>query len=295
MAAAKKGRVDLSALGSSVTSDSSSGRRPINQQYRANVPLDDLAPNPRNPRDDLGSLDDLASISERQLQPATVITRARWLDLWPEDAAAIGDARWIVVNGCRRLQASHRYGRSGLDVVVQDTLAVSRESVIWAAIAENIDRQNLDVIEEAKAVQQLADELGSADAAAERMGRSKTWVSQRRRLLALHPDLQAEVRAGELAIRDARELGRLPMASQVAAWEKKLAQREELENQSDAGSAPERNTKRKDATPASAVRALKRLRAEPDVLASALVEVLDANQIDAILTALTEARRDATD
>ncbi|GAA4684807.1 ParB/RepB/Spo0J family partition protein [Gordonia humi] len=293
MATKRGGRVDLSTLGSSVSSDTSpvDRRRPVEQQFRANVPLEHLTPNPRNPRDTVGSLDDLASIAERQLQPATVITKARWLELWPEDRDVIGEARWIVVNGCRRLAAGRQYGRAGLDVVVQDTLATTRESIIWAAIAENIDRQNLDVVEEAKAVGQLVAELGSANAAAERLGRSATWISQRKRLLDLHPDLQEEVRAGEMAIRDAREIGRLPMASQVEAWSKALAKREQQGSGEGTEDPADRKPASKDPTPASAVRALKRLRADPTILASALIEVLDTAQIDIILETLGKARQ----
>ena len=288
--ATKKGRINLADLGSDVEGEryTVDRSRPVDGQFRENVPLDHLAPNPRNPRDDLGSLEDLASIVEQQLQPATVVSRARWLELWPEDEADVGAARWVVVNGCRRLAASHLHGREGLDVVVRDSLASSKESIIWASISENLDRQNLDVIEEAKAVGQLVDELGSANAAAERMGRSATWISQRRTLLELHPDLQAELRAGDLAIRDARELARIPKASQVQAWAAQAAKRQEQgSGQEERNQSP----RQKDPTPASAVRAIKRLHAEPAMLASALVEVLDDEQIDTILEALRSARR----
>ena len=190
--ATKKGRINLADLGSDVEGEryTVDRSRPVDGQFRENVPLDHLAPNPRNPRDDLGSLEDLASIVEQQLQPATVVSRARWLELWPEDEADVGAARWVVVNGCRRLAASHLHGRQGLDVVVRDSLASSKESIIWASISENLDRQNLDVIEEAKAVGQLVDELGSANAAAERMGTAArargarlTWPATVARLL----------------------------------------------------------------------------------------------------------------
>ena len=85
-------------------------------------------------------------------------------------------------------------------------------------IAENVDRSGFDVIEEAKAVERLVDLYGSADLAAEHLRKSKTWVSQRRALLSLAPDLQEATRRGDLAIREARTLARVPLEQQVARW-----------------------------------------------------------------------------
>ena len=116
------------------------------------TPLSELTPNPRNPRDDLGDLSDLASIADMQLQPAVVVTKAAYLRLYPDDTIT---ARYVVVNGCRRLAAAHKYGRTDLAVVVNDEIARDRITLISASIAENVDRQDFDVIEEAKAVEAL--------------------------------------------------------------------------------------------------------------------------------------------
>ena len=139
--------------------------------------LHDLTPNPRNPRDDLGNLEDLASIADMQLQPAVVVTARAYQLLYPEDAIA---TRYVVINGCRRLAAAHKFGRSDLDVVVNDEIARDRITLISASIAENVDRQDFDVIEEARAVETLVRECGSADGAAGRLRKTKSWVSQRR-------------------------------------------------------------------------------------------------------------------
>src|SRR5262249_24964255 len=87
------------------------------------APLSDLTPNPRNPRDDVGNLEDLASIADMQLQPAVVVTAKAYQRLYPEDAI---DTRYVVVNGCRRLAAAHKYGRTDLDIVVNDDVARDR-------------------------------------------------------------------------------------------------------------------------------------------------------------------------
>ena len=189
----------------------------VDGQFRANVPVADLAMNPRNPRHKIGDLSNLASIVERQLQPGTVVSRARWLQLWPEDASVLGDAQWVVINGNRRLAACVEFGRPGMDVVIRDSLAEDRHSILWAAVAENIDREDFDVIEEAEAVELLVAELGQALDVAKRLNRSNTWVSQRRKLLKLAPELREAVRAGDLAVRQARELAMVPAEEQVAA------------------------------------------------------------------------------
>lgn len=185
----------------------------------ATVALSELTANPRNPREDLGDLADLESITDIQLQPATVVTRQAYLTLYPDDTIA---GRYVVVNGCRRLAAAHKYGRDDLAIVVNDDIARDRITLISASIAENVDRQDFDIIEEARAVEALVQECGRADLAAERLRKSDGWVSQRRALLKLAPELQAALRRGELAVREARQLARVPLAEQVARWQAAL-------------------------------------------------------------------------
>jgi ParB family chromosome partitioning protein len=179
------------------------------------TPLKDLVANPRNPRDDVGNLENLASIVDIQLQPAVAVTKAAYLKLYPDDTIT---AKYVVVNGCRRLAAAHKYGRTDLAVIVNDEIARDRITLISASISENVDRQDFDVIEEAKAVASLVAECGRADEAAKRLHRTESWVSQRRALLALAPELQTALRRGELAIREARSLARVPLEQQVVRW-----------------------------------------------------------------------------
>lgn len=80
------------------------------------------------------------------------------------------------------------------------------------------DRRNLDPIEEARAVEEMVTECGSAARAAERFRRHESWVSQRRALLRLTPALQDRVRSGELPVRIARSIAALPAAVQETAW-----------------------------------------------------------------------------
>lgn len=232
------------------------------------APLKDLTPNPKNPREFIGDLDDLASIAAVQLQPVVVVSRAAFCALYPDAEIA---TKWVVVLGNRRLAAAHKFDRQLLDIVVRDDLATDRATLLAAAIAENVDRAGFDVIEEARAVEGLVQELQSADAAAAQLRKSKTWVSHRRALLKLAPELLEATRRGDLAIREARSIARVPLEEQVARWnaicDRRQAQEEPGERE------PAEPTKgRRDAPSGtrSVTRALKKFDAEPDELASAL-------------------------
>jgi len=181
-----------------------------------------VALNPLNPREHFGDLSDLASMKTiGQLQPCAVVTRAAFLDVYPEHETAVGAVEYIVVAGSRRRAAAEHYGLATLSISVMDHLAESRADFYAAAVAENIDRKNFDVLEEARAVQQLAQEVGSGLEAGEILGKSKGWVSQRLALLKLSPDMQDLLRAGEIPVREARQLGTLPPQEQLPTWQQR--------------------------------------------------------------------------
>lgn len=246
------------------------------------VPLADLAPNPRNPREDVGDLDGLASIAEMQLQPAVVVTRSAYLALYPEDTI---DARYVVVNGCRRLAAAHKFGRDDLAIVVNDEIARDRVTLISASIAENVDRQDFDVIEEARAVEALVVECGHAGKAARRLHRTDAWVSQRRALLKLAPELQTALRRGELAIRDARNLARVPLEEQVARWQAALERDESPrdKDQDPAGTRPPSKSK-------VLTSAVNEFGAQPHLLADALRTYLGEHGVQTLVALLGTQR-----
>jgi ParB family chromosome partitioning protein len=239
--------------------------------------LTDLTPNPRNPRDDLGDLSDLESIADMQLQPAVVVTKAAYLKLYPDDRIA---TRFVVINGCRRLAAAQKYGRDDLAIMVNDGIARDRVTLISASIAENVDRQDFDVIEEAKAVASLVEECGSAQEAANRLRKTEGWVSQRRSLLKLAPELQRALRRGELALREARQLARVPLEQQVVRWQ--AAQDKTDDDRRGGGASNPR--------PPSASRviagALKEFDSKPQLLAEALRTHLGPDGIQTLVAAL---------
>ncbi|MGW4774223.1 ParB/RepB/Spo0J family partition protein [Nocardia sp. NPDC004278] len=246
------------------------------------APLTQLVANPRNPRRDVGDLSDLASIKDRQLQSALVVSRAAYLKLWPEDEATIDDALWVVINGCRRLAAARKYGRDKLDIVVKNEIANDRISLLTAAIDENIGRRDFDVIEEAEAVERLVAECGHAGEAAKRLNRTEGWVSQRRALLKLAPELQEALRGGELAVRVARSLAQVPREEQVTRWR---AEQERAENKEEADQ-PKPTPKLRSASAPHITKALRRFEPEPTILAEALRDYLDQGQLAQLVDAL---------
>lgn len=181
-----------------------------------------IAATPLNSRTNFGSAEELADLGEsmrvRQLQPVVVVGRADYLRLWPEHEEGIGQADYVLVNGERRWRAANQVSLPAIDVIIRPQLADSRPEFLDAIFTENIDRKNLDPIEEARAVDEMVTECGSAAKAAERFRRHESWVSQRRALLKLTPALQDHVRTGELPVRIARSIAALPAADQETAW-----------------------------------------------------------------------------
>jgi len=241
------------------------------------VPLSDLTANPRNPRDEVGDLTDLESITDIQLQPALVVSKTAYRNLYPEEQIT---TRYVVINGCRRLAAAHKYGRSDLAIVVNDDVARDRVTLISASIAENVDRKDFDVIEEARAVETLVAECGRADEAAERLRKTPAWVSQRRALLKLAPELQTALRRGELAIRDARQLARVPLAEQVARWQATLDRLDTEQGSGDRKRPPSRSR-----VIASAIADFDD---KPEHLAHVLTTYLGADGVDKLISAMRE-------
>ncbi|KAF0957419.1 Nucleoid occlusion protein [Rhodococcus sp. T7] len=153
--------------------------------------------------------------------------------------AKIGLARWVVINGCRRLAAAENFGRPNLDIIVKDEVAKDRETLLAAAVIENVGRRDFDVIEEAKAVELLIGECGTVEKAAMKLAKSKGWISQRRALLQLTPELQTALRNGELAVRTARSLAQVPPEAHVQAW---VAEQQREHTKPDPDPAPESET-----------------------------------------------------
>lgn len=115
-----------------------------------------------------------------------------------------------IIAGERRWRAAQRAGLDRIPVLVRE---VGDEAALATALVENIQREQLNAIEEAAGVQRLLDEFDMThQSAAEAIGRSRSAVSNLLRLLALPSSIQQMLAAGELQMGHARAL--LPLEPQ---------------------------------------------------------------------------------
>lgn len=158
------------------------------------VPLDSIEPNPRQPREvfDPDALAELVmSIKEVGiLQPIVV----RELD----------PGRYQLIMGERRWRASREAGLETVPAIIRDT---PDDELLRDALLENLHRQQLNALEEAAAYAQLLEEFGAThEELADRVGRSRSHVTNTLRLLQLTPSVQRRVAAGVLSAGHARAL-----------------------------------------------------------------------------------------
>ncbi|MFJ8746207.1 ParB/RepB/Spo0J family partition protein [Embleya sp. NPDC127516] len=194
-----------------------------------------IVPTPLNPRTEFGGTETLRELGEsmrrRQLQPIVVVSRTLYLKLFPEHTDRIGTTTYVIANGERRYRAATQVGLGTIEAVIREGIASSRKEFLDAVLSENLDRMNFDPIEEARAVEQMVVEFGSARAVAEHRGKHEAWVSQRRSLLRLSPAMQALVSSRQMPVEKARNLAKaikdlgLDDASQVAWWDEERAAR----------------------------------------------------------------------
>jgi ParB family chromosome partitioning protein len=170
------------------------------------VPIDRIRPNPDQPRRDFApeALEELAaSIRTRGvIQP--LIVR-------PDPSAR---ESFQIVAGERRWRAAQLARLHELPVLVRD---LDDTQVLEIAIIENIQRADLNPLEEAQAFQQLMQRFGhTQERLAEALGKSRSHVANLLRLLQLPEEVQAHLRAGRLSAGHARALVTAPDAADLA-------------------------------------------------------------------------------
>jgi ParB family chromosome partitioning protein len=129
----------------------------------------------------------------------------------------IGERRYEIVAGERRWRAAQQTGLSEIPVVVRE---VDEQSAIAIALIENIQRDDLNPLEEASALQRLLSDFGlTHQQAAEAVGKSRTTVTNLLRLLELNDDVKDSLQKGRLEMGHARALLGLrgPQQSNAAA------------------------------------------------------------------------------
>ncbi|MGY1583882.1 ParB/RepB/Spo0J family partition protein [Streptomyces sp. MN13] len=196
------------------------------------LPVHRISPNPDNPRSSLGDLTDLAGSlkTHGQKQAITVMNRDAYIKANPEREADLEpDTTHVVVDGSSRLAAAREAGLATVKVMVSDDQGANAEELLESALVANVHRQDLEELDEARALQRLLAIHGSQRALAKRLHRSQGWVSQRLALLNLSPELQALI--GEVPIDLLRAVGNKPVDQQKAALEELKAERARKEEQ----------------------------------------------------------------
>lgn len=156
------------------------------------------------PRRDMdpASLDDLANSIRTQgvIQPLIV--------------RPVGD-KYEIIAGERRWRAAQLAGLNEVPVIIRH---IPDEAAIAIALIENIQRENLNPIEEATALQRLIDEFGMThQEAADAVGKNRATISNLLRLLALPEEVRVMLERGQLEMGHARTLITLPEATQLEA------------------------------------------------------------------------------
>ena len=165
------------------------------------VDLDLIAPNQEQPRRDIDAAR-LAALTQSiketgVLQP--IVVRPR------------DDGSYEIVAGERRWRAAQRAGLLKVPVVVRD---VPDDKRLELALIENVQRENLNPVEEARAYRRLAAEFGrTQEQIAQAVGKDRATVANYQRLLALPDDVQADIASGALTMGHARALASLPDAA----------------------------------------------------------------------------------
>ena len=167
-------------------------RRPGGEAER--VEVERIVPNRHQPRvrfDDEGIAELAASIGQMGVLQPLLVT-------------PLEDGRYMLVSGERRLRAARRAGLPTVPVVVRE---VDDRELLELALVENLQREDLDPIEEANGYRELVEafELTQAEVA-ERVGRSRPAVANAIRLLELPDEVQGLVRGGALSAGHGRAL-----------------------------------------------------------------------------------------
>lgn len=179
------------------------------------IPIEALAPDPDQPRKHFEprALDELARSIENQgiIQPIVVS---------PAEVAPGQPRRYVIVAGERRWRAAQRAGLHEVPVIVRE---VEEDERLELALVENIQRADLNPIEEARAYAQLLQLRGwTQEQLAERVGKDRSTIANALRLLRLPDKVQELVREGRLSMGHARTLLGLEHEQDMVALAKEV-------------------------------------------------------------------------
>lgn len=191
--------------------------RPSGEAIGRMIPIEDLQPNPRQPRQDLGDLSELkASIREKGvLEPILV--------------RAIG-GRYEIIAGERRYRAALDVGLAEVPCVIRDT---SDAEMMELALVENLQRKDLSAFEEADGLKVLAETYGyTHELMAEKLGKSRTSITETLSLTAMPDEVRrvcrlADIHSKSLLLQVVRQVDSARMIALVERLQKEGPTRSE--------------------------------------------------------------------
>jgi ParB family chromosome partitioning protein len=203
------------------------------------VAVDLIVPNPMQPRQalDAEALQELAdSIREHGLIQPLIVTSI-------QDTAS--DAQYQIIAGERRWEAAKMAGLSMVPVVVKEA---TPQKMLELALVENIQRADLNPLEEAAAYRQLMDDFGlTQEQVAEKVGKSRVTVANSVRLLRLPDEIKRALAEGQISEGHARallalnkEADQLKISEAVVKKGLSVRQTEEMVRRIVAGAQPRR-------------------------------------------------------
>ena len=161
----------------------------------ANVPLEQISPNPYQPRKTFNdaSIEELSrSVREHGIIQPLVVTKT-------------GDNKYRLIAGERRFRAAQKAGLSTVPVVIKETMTDT--DTLQVALIENIQREDLNPIEEAYAYHQLHEEFQlTQEEISKRVGKERSTVANFLRLLKLPDAVKKLLAAGQLSMGHARAI-----------------------------------------------------------------------------------------
>ncbi|HNW02579.1 MAG TPA: ParB/RepB/Spo0J family partition protein [Burkholderiaceae bacterium] len=199
----------LEALLGPTVDDSAASTSANNPGLPASLLLGDMVPGQYQPRTrmDEGALYELAeSIKAQGIMQPILVRRL---------TAGANVGKYEIIAGERRFRAARLAGLDSVPVLVRD---VPDEAAAAMALIENIQREDLNPLEEAQGLQRLIKEFGlTHELAAQAVGRSRSAASNLLRLLNLAEPVQTMLMAGDLDMGHARALLALDRATQITA------------------------------------------------------------------------------
>jgi ParB family chromosome partitioning protein len=207
------------ALGRGLGALIPSGYQEESQSY---LPVTAIQPNPLQPRQafDQAAIDELAeSIRQKGILQPLLVRRI--------------NGAYELIAGERRFRAAQQLGMEQVPVTVRDC---ADGEMLEVALIENIQRENLNPLEEARAYRRLGDEFNlTHDEIAKRVGKDRSTVANTVRLLQLPQEVQREIERGTLSAGHARalvnagpEAAKIKLAREVVARRLSVRETEKL-------------------------------------------------------------------